>query len=133
MIKYLVARGMRNGWLGVRSVVFRNILDSIGNVFDVLGGEAGHGDTAVLRHINMMLFHHSVTLRWRQTREREHADLLGDVAPRALGSVFLQGGSQQIPHFSNTVSDGDQLVEPLLSQVWRVQDHGSDSGTVAWW
>jgi hypothetical protein len=75
----------------------------VGEVADVLGGDSGHGDTAVLGHVDVELVLHAANLLRGHAREAEHADLVGDVVPvpdRALlGEVVLEHG----PHGDDAV------------------------------
>lgn len=52
--------------------------------------------------------------------------------PSSPSADSFKGRSQKLPHPRYPVRDANQLVEPLLSQIGLVQDHGSDSGSVSW-
>ena len=79
-----------------------------------------------------MLLHHSIALSWSQTSEGEHTDLVRHVVPGAASTNFLESGSEELAHLGNSVSDSYQLVQPLLSEIWLVQNHRGNPSTVTW-
>lgn len=128
-----ISLGFANVYLIINSKVVGNILDAFGDIWDVLGGETCHGDSSILCHVDVVLLYHGVRLGWGESSEREHTNLFSDMIPSSLGSNFLEFCSQFISHFRNSIRNGDEFVEPLLSQVWLVKDHSGDTSTVSWW
>lgn len=80
-----------------------------------------------------MLANHSLTLLLGQSGECEHTNLGGNMIPGSLGADLLQVLSKGLSHGIYTLGDHDQLVEPLLSHLWLVEDDRGNSGTVKWW
>ena len=115
------------------SEVLSDVLDGVGNVFDVACGEACHGDSSVSSHVNVVLIDHCLTLLGGEACEREHADLVGDMVPVALGAVLNQCILQDHSHLVHSVSHCLQFKEPLLSVIWNSEYLGCDPGTMDGW
>jgi hypothetical protein len=107
-----------------------NRIDRLGEVLDVLGVQASHADTAVLGHVDVVLLAESQDLRLGQASEREHADLVGDVVPRAGSLQLLEVVAQCRAHLDDTAGHGAQVALPLGEQLLVVEDCGSNAGTV---
>ena len=112
------------------SAVGDNVLDTLGNMVNILGGNSADGDATILSHINAVLLDHSLRLLDSQTGEGEHANLGGDVGPVSLDTLLLNCGAEGLAHIVHTFADDDELIEPLLTKSHIVQDCGCDSGTV---
>lgn len=55
------------------------------------------------------------------------------MGPVTWDSLLLEGSSEGGAHIVHTLAHGDELIEPLLSSCWVVEDGGSDSSSVLWW
>ena len=70
-------------------LVLDHILDALGDVVNILGGDAAHRDAAILCHVNAMLLHHCFALLHCEAREGEHSDLVGDMIPPSRCAKFF--------------------------------------------
>ena len=73
----------------------------------------------------MVLGGHHVALVLVEARVREHADLVGDVVPVALGARGGDGVAEQRAHLVDAPSHGGDLAQPLLVQL-VVGEHARD-------
>ena len=112
------------------SVIRNNVLDALGNVVDILGGDTADGDTSILGHVDAMFLDHSLTLFNSESREGEHANLSGDVRPVTWDTLLLDCTAESSSHFIHAAANGNKLVEPLLAQSGVIQDSCGDSGTM---
>ena len=55
------------------SEVAHHVVDGLGDVLDVLRGDAGHGDAAIVQHVHVVLLDHLRALLRAETGEGEHA------------------------------------------------------------
>ena len=113
-----------------RSFVSNNILDTVGNVIDVLGGDTTDRDSSVLGHVDVMLLNHSLRLLDSKSSEREHTNLGGDVRPISLGSVLLERSAKSFSHGKDSIANSNELGLPLGSELNVVQKLGSNSSSV---
>lgn len=97
---------------------------------NVLRGDSADGDTAVLGHVDAMLFDHGLALLHGQAGEGEHADLSGDVGPVAWDFLDLDGSAESLSHVLHSSADNDELVEPLLAHGGVVEDGGGNSSAM---
>ena len=112
------------------SHVVHYILDALGDVINILCGHATNRDSTVLGHVNAVLLHHGLALRYRQASEGEHANLGSNVRPVTLDSLSLDGTAESGPHVVHASADNDELVEPLLAQSGVIENLGGNSSTV---
>lgn len=115
------------------SVVLNHILDRGSDVVYVLGGKSTDGNTAVFGQIDAVFVNHSFRLLDSQSGEGEHTNLSGNVRPVSFHVLFLNGGSKGGSHVVDTVGDGNEFSEPLLTEIDVVQNHACNSGTVLGW
>ena len=99
-------------------------------VLDIVGVQASHADAAVFGHVDMVLLAQSQDLGLGQAGEREHADLIGNVVPRAGSLQLLEVLAQRRAHLDDAAGHGAQVTLPLGEQLWVVEDCGSDTGAV---
>ena len=104
--------------------------DGLGETADVLGGDAGDGDAAVLGGVNAELGCQLVHLRGGQAGVGEHADLAGDVAPVVLGTELLKVVLEDGAHGDDAVGHALDLGEPLVIERGGVEDLGGDARAV---
>ena len=114
-------------------MVVDNVLDAVGDVVNVLGGDTADGDTAIFSHVNAVFFHHRFALLYGQAGEGEHSNLSGDMRPVALHFLFLKGTAKCVAHVVHPSAHDNEFVEPLLAHLWVVQDRGRNSGSVLGW
>lgn len=110
--------------------LFGHLVDSLGQSADVLRGDSGNGDSAVLGSVDGELLGKSLNLLRRQTGVAEHTNLRGDVVPVLLGAKSLEVLLEQSSHLDHSVGHLLDLTEPLLLELGVVEDGGGDSGTV---
>lgn len=65
-----------------------------------------------------------------QAREAEHADLAGDMVPRARSALGLQPVAQALAHLDDPATHRAQVVLPLREQRRVVEHHGRDARAV---
>lgn len=80
-----------------------------------------------------MLLRQLIHLLSSQAGICKHADLGGDVVPILLAAELLKVVLEERAHLDDTVGHALDLAEPLLVELWVVQDLGRDAGTVDWW
>lgn len=78
----------------------------------------------------MPLVAQGLDLLLRQAGETEHADLRGDVVPRAGGAAGLETLAQTAAHLQDAAAHGAQIILPLGEERGVVQDTASDAGAV---
>jgi len=113
-----------------RSFVVHNILNALGNVVHILGGQAADGDSSVLGHVDVMLLDHSLGLLGGKAGEREHTDLSSDVGPVSLNSDLLDRGTKSLSHGEDSVANSNEFGLPLSSKLNVVQKLSCNSGSV---
>lgn len=106
------------------------LVDRLGKVVDVLGIQARHADPPVLRHVHMRLVSQGQHLLLAQAREGKHADLIGDVVPRAWGAQGLELCPQLLAHGDDPPGHRPQVLLPLLEQGLVVQHQACDASAV---
>lgn len=107
-----------------------DLVDGLGETADVLRGDTGNGDTAVLGGVDGELLSEAGHLLVSQTSVGEHADLVGDVGPVVLGAELLEVVLEESTHGDDAVSHLLDLTEPLLVESGAVEDLGGDASTV---
>lgn len=106
-------------------------MDGLGEVLDVLGRDTGDRDTAILGEVDVVLVLHLLNLLGGQAGVAEHADLVGDVVPVALGLVVVDKMVLELgAHGDDAVGHQLDLLEPLGVQLGGVEDSGNNAGTV---
>lgn len=103
-----------------------NGVDSLGQAADILRGDAGNGDAAVLGGVDGVLRGELVHGGGVEPRVGEHADLRRDVRPVVLAAELLEVLLEQGPHRDDAVRHLLDLAQPLLVQRRVVQDRRRD-------
>lgn len=75
----------------------------------------------------MVLARQKIDLLGRQTRVREHADLLDDVLPGPRGVETLELVVQRAPHRLDPAAHGHQVVLPDGVEGWGAEDFFGDA------
>lgn len=78
-------------WMGLNSrrTLLCYLMDTMGQVFNVLGRDASHRDTTVLCQINAEVLAQACALVSVHSSEAEHANLFSDVLPVPCRSQFF--------------------------------------------
>mmetsp|Transcript_17389 Transcript_17389/g.69874 ORF Transcript_17389/g.69874 Transcript_17389/m.69874 type:complete len:587 (+) Transcript_17389:711-2471(+) len=100
------------------------------DVLDVVLGEASDGDAPVERAVHVELGAQALDLVFREAREGEHADLVGDVRPvfgRALG---LEARFEERAHGFDARRHAGALLRPLRAERGVFEDGRDDLGAV---
>lgn len=82
--------------------------------------DAGHGEAAVFRAVNVELLLQPVHLFASQTSEAKHTNLISNMFPAAtLASIerILQLVSQQVAHVANALCHAFAFIQPLLLEL----------------
>jgi hypothetical protein len=104
--------------------------DGLSQVVDVVAGDTGNRDSAVLGEVDGVLFGQLLNLLRLETGVGEHADLVGDVGPVVLGAERLELATEELAHGNDAVSHLLNLTLPLGVQLGVVEDLGGKAGTV---
>lgn len=107
-----------------------DLVDGLGQATNVVAGDTGDTDTAVLGGVHAVLLGKGVHLSGLKTSVGEHANLAGDVAPVVLAAKLLKVLLEQSTHADDAVGHLLDLGEPLLVQGRVIQDLGGNAGTV---
>jgi len=110
--------------------VNNGILDSISNVFNVLGVKTSHGDSARLDQVDVVFLGEELTLFSIQSGEREHTNLVGNVIPVSGASIINQSLLEGISHFDDSVGDHFHFGQPGLVSLGVGEDSVDNEGTV---
>ena len=105
-------------------------IDGLSEAANVVAGDAGDGDTAVLGSVDRELLSETGHLISGQTSVGEHADLASDVGPVVLGAELLKVVLEEGTHGDDSVSHLLDLIEPLLVEDRVGEDLRGDTGTV---
>lgn len=81
-------------------------------------------------HVDVILFTQNLDLRLSQARETEHANLIGDMLPRARGALVLETLAQTLAHVDDAATHGAQVILPHGKQLRIVEDAAGDVGAV---
>lgn len=106
-------------------------INGSGKVVNVPRIEAGHGDTAVLGHVDVVLLAEPEHLCLGEAREGEHANLVSDVVPGSGRPQLLELGAKGLAHADDAARHVAQVVLPLCKELGVVQHDGRDGRTVA--
>ena len=104
--------------------------DGLGETADILAGDAGNADAAVLGGVDGVLLGELGHLLGGQAGVGEHADLAGDVAPVVLAAELLEVVLEQGAHLDDAVGHALDFAQPLLVEGGVVQDGAGDAGAV---
>mgnify|MGYP001810630055 CR=1 FL=1 len=102
----------------------------MGQVGVVFRWHARHWNATVLGQIDRELFGQPFHLLLIETREAEHADLIGDVLPVVTRALFLQIVYERFSHRDDAIGHGFDLSQPQRSQIGRVKHFGGDLSAV---
>lgn len=108
-------------------------VDSLSKSLDVGRGDTSNRDTSILSSINAVLLRQLIHLLGGQSGVRKHADLGGDVVPVLLAAELLKVVLEERAHLDDAVGHALHLAEPLLVELWVVENLGGDAGAVDWW
>ncbi|KAI3483212.1 hypothetical protein L1887_53992 [Cichorium endivia] len=126
-----VEREMRRREGGRRTkllVLADDLVDPAGDVLDVVGGEAGHGDARVGGEVDVALLEHALALVGVEAEEGEHADLLEDVVPVARCLELLgEQLKEALTHGDDAARHLLDVLLPLCKQRWVGEDHLDDA------
>lgn len=104
--------------------------NSFGQTADIVAGDTGNGDTAVLGGVDGVLLGQLVHLLGVQASVGEHANLAGDVGPVVLGAELLEVLLEEGTHGDDSVGHALDLTQPLLVQLGVAEDLGGNAGAV---
>jgi hypothetical protein len=107
-----------------------DLVNGLSETADVLAGDAGNTDAAVLGGVDGVLLGELGHLLGGQAGVCEHADLAGDVAPVVLAAKLLEVVLEQGAHLDDAVGHALDFAEPLLVERGVVQDGAGDAGAV---
>ena len=107
-----------------------NSINRLSEVLDIVRVQASHADTAVFSHVHVVLLAQRQDLRLAETREGEHADLVGDVVPRAGRLELVELRLERFAHLYDAAGHGAQIAFPLGEKLLVVEDCGGDAGAV---
>lgn len=78
----------------------------------------------------MPLLPQNLNLSLRQAGETKHANLAGNMIPRARGSLLLQSLPQSPSHLLDPTTHSPQILLPLLKELRVIQNPTRNSGTI---
>lgn len=104
--------------------------NSFGQTADIVAGDTGNGDTAVLGGVDGVLLGQLVHLLGVQASVGEHANLAGDVGPVVLGAELLEVLLEEGTHGDDSVGHALDLTQPLFVQLGVAEDLGGNAGAV---
>lgn len=104
--------------------------NSFGQTADIVAGDTGNGDTAVLGGVDGVLLGQLVHLLGVQASVGEHANLASDVGPVVLGAELLEVLLEEGTHGDDSVGHALDLTQPLLVQLGVAEDLGGNAGAV---
>lgn len=105
-------------------------INRLGKVLDIVRVQASHADTAVLSHVDVVLLAQRQDLLLAEAGEGEHADLVGDVVPRAGSLELVELLLERLAHLDDAAGHGAKIAFPLGEELLIVEDCGGDASSV---
>lgn len=78
----------------------------------------------------MPLFSEDLDLRFGQSGETKHADLIGDMVPVAGGAFCLEALPQTLAHLRDTAAHRPEVLLPLGEELGVVENAAGDARAV---
>lgn len=88
-IRFILCYSAKELYLAVLLRLPHHLINRLGNILHIPRIRPRHTNPPILRHVDMRIFPNLQHLLLRQSRETEHANLLGDMLPAPLLPIQL--------------------------------------------